>query len=76
MITLADGQSIVLEGVHAAALTETNFVFDQTPTLDNTGTMTISDGALLPLTGTINNTGTIALNSTGDETDLQLSSMA
>jgi hypothetical protein len=34
--------------------------------------MTISDGATLPLSGTINNTGTIALNSTGAETDLQI----
>jgi hypothetical protein len=34
--------------------------------------MTIGDGAILPLSGTIDNTGTIALNSTGDETDLQL----
>src|SRR5258708_14678670 len=34
--------------------------------------MTIGDGSMLPLSGTINNTGTIALNSTGDETDLQL----
>ncbi len=34
--------------------------------------MTIGDGAVMPLSGTINNTGTIALNSTGDETDLQL----
>jgi hypothetical protein len=72
MITLSDGQSIVLDGVHAAALAETNFVFNQTPTLDNAGTMTISDGALMPLTGTIHNTGTIALSSTGHETDLQL----
>ena len=72
MITLADGQSIELDGVHAASLTETNFVFDQTPTLHNAGTMTISDGAFMPLSGTINNTGTIALSSTGDETDLQL----
>jgi len=53
-------------------LTENNFVFDQIPTLDNTTTMTISDGAFLPLTGTINNSGTIALNSTGGETFLQL----
>jgi hypothetical protein len=34
--------------------------------------MVISDGAILPLSGTIHNTGTISLNSTGDETDLQL----
>jgi hypothetical protein len=72
VITLGDGQSIELQGVHAAALTDSNFVFDQTPTVDNAGTMTIGDGAVLPLSGTINNTGTIALNSTGDETDLQL----
>ncbi len=72
VITLGDGQSIELQGVHAGALTENNFVFDQTPTVDNAATMTIGDGALLPLSGTIVNTGTIALNSTGDETDLQL----
>ena len=72
VITLGDGQSIELQGVHAVALTENNFVFDQTPTVDNAATMTIGDGALLPLSGTIVNTGTIALNSTGDETDLQL----
>ena len=34
--------------------------------------MQIGDGSHLPLSGTINNTGTIALSSTGDETDLQL----
>ena len=72
VITLGDGQSIELHGVHAGALTENNFVFDQTPTVDNAATMTIGDGAVLPLSGTIVNTGTIALNSTGDETDLQL----
>ena len=72
LIVLGDGQSIALQGVHAAALTQSNFVFDQMPTLDNAGTMTIGDGAVMPLSGTINNTGTIALNSTGDETDLQL----
>jgi hypothetical protein len=72
VITLGDGQSIELQGVHAAALTESNFVFDQTPTVDNAGTMTIGDGAVMPLSGTINNTGTISLSSTGDETDLQL----
>ena len=72
VITLGDGQSIELQGVHAVALTENNFVFDQTPTVDNAATITIGDGAVLPLSGTIVNTGTIALNSTGDETDLQL----
>src|SRR4029079_14973449 len=43
LITLGDGQSIELQGVHAAALTQSNFIFDQMPTLDNAGTMTIGD---------------------------------
>ena len=34
--------------------------------------MVISDGAILPLTGIIDNTGTIELNSTGNGTDLEL----
>jgi VCBS repeat-containing protein len=72
VITLADGQLIILQGVHAAALTENNFVFDQTPALDNVGSMMIDDGSVMPLSGAINNTGAIALNSTGDETDLQI----
>ena len=72
VITLGSGQSIELQGVHAATLTASNFVFNQTPTFDNASTMTIGDGAALPLSGTVNNTGTIALNSTGDETDLQI----
>ena len=72
VITLGDGQSITLHGVDAASLTANDFVFDQTPVTENAGTMTISDGAILPLSGTIDNTGTIELNSTGNETDLQL----
>ncbi|MDG4908573.1 VCBS domain-containing protein, partial [Mesorhizobium sp. WSM4898] len=72
VITLADGQSITLEGVHSSALGAGNFVFDQTPGVNNAGTMTIGDGALLPLSGTVNNSGIIALNSTGAETLLQI----
>jgi len=34
--------------------------------------MVISDGAILPLSGIIDNTGTIELNSTSNETDLEL----
>ena len=64
-LTLADGQSITFHGVNAAALTESNFVFDLTPETNNAGTMTIGDGAMLPLTGIVNNTGTIELNSAG-----------
>ncbi|TPI67883.1 VCBS domain-containing protein, partial [Mesorhizobium sp. B2-8-9] len=72
VITLANGQSITLEGVHSSALGVGNFVFDQSPVVNNAGTMTIGDGALLPLSGTVNNSGIIALNSTGDETLLQV----
>src|SRR5262249_19711363 len=70
--TLGAGQSITLLGVTAASLTAGNFVFDQTPVLNNPGTMTIGNGALLPLGGIINNAGTIALDSAGGETHLQL----
>jgi hypothetical protein len=72
VLTLDVGQTITLNGVSASALGASNFVFDQTPVTNNTGAMTIGDGAILPLSGVINNTGSIALNSTGSETDLQL----
>ena len=72
VITLGDGELITLHGVHATSLTADNFEFDQAPTWSNAGTMTIDDGALLPLSGTITNSGTIALNSMGTETDLEL----
>ena len=72
VITIGSGESITLHGVNAAALTASNFVFDQTPVTNNAGMMTIGDGAMLPLSGIINNTGTIGLNSTGNATDLQL----
>ncbi|MBZ9850415.1 Ig-like domain-containing protein, partial [Mesorhizobium sp. CA14] len=72
VIALADGQSITLDGVHSSALTDGNFVFDQTPVVNNAGTMTIGDGAMLPLSGTINNTGIISLDSAGSDTLLQL----
>ncbi len=72
VITIGPDETITLHGVHAASLTASDFVFDQTPVTNNAGSMMISDGAMLPLSGTINNTGTIAVNSTGDETDLQL----
>ncbi|WP_212001903.1 calcium-binding protein [Bradyrhizobium sp. JYMT SZCCT0180] len=72
VITLADGQTITLNGIDAASLTADDFVFDQTPVTENIGHMVISNGAILPLSGIIENTGTIELNSTGAETDLQL----
>ena len=72
IITLGAGETITLHRVDAASLTAGNFVFNQTPVVENPGDMTVSDGAMLPLGGTIDNTGTIALTSTGDETDLQI----
>jgi hypothetical protein len=72
VITLADGQSITLFGVPVSSLSASNFVFDQTPVLNNPGAITIGDGALLPLSGIINNAGSIALDSAGKETHLQL----
>ncbi|MGY4436270.1 VCBS repeat-containing protein [Bradyrhizobium sp. F1.13.1] len=72
VIALANGQTITLDGVGAGSLAADDFVFDFKPIVDNAGTMTIGNGALLPLSGNIHNTGTISLNSTGVETDLQL----
>ncbi|WP_328824722.1 beta strand repeat-containing protein [Mesorhizobium neociceri] len=72
VITLGDGQSILLDGVHSSALADGNFAFDQTPVVNNAGTMTIGDGAMLPLTGTINNSGLISLDSAGSDTLLQV----
>jgi hypothetical protein len=71
-LQLADGQSITFMGVHASDLTAANFVFDETPELTNAGTMTIGNGAMLPLSGIITNSGTIELASTGQHTELQL----
>ena len=70
MITLGADETITVYGVHAASVTADDFVFNQAPVTENSGTMQIGDDAHLALSGTINNTGTIELNSTGDETDL------
>ncbi|SFJ27870.1 calcium-binding protein, partial [Bradyrhizobium sp. Gha] len=72
VMTLGDGQSITLNAIDATSLTSNDFVFDQTPTTENSDSMTIGDGAMLPLSGVIHNTGSISLASTGDQTDLQL----
>ncbi len=72
VVTVGSGETITLHGVHAAALTADDFVFDQAPVVENAGTMVISDGAVLPLGGTIDNTGSIALDSSGQSTELQL----
>jgi hypothetical protein len=70
VVTVGPGETVTLQGVDASTLTASNFQFDQTPTLDNSGKLTISDGAILPLSGIVNNTGVIELNSTGDLTEI------
>ncbi|WP_083714930.1 beta strand repeat-containing protein [Bradyrhizobium brasilense] len=72
VITLADGQTITLDHVQTADLTAANFEFDVTPTVENPSLMTIGDGAMLPLSGVIHNTGEIDLQASGDDTLLQL----
>src|SRR6185295_5896756 len=64
-ITLGGGSTITVLGVHAVDLGASNFEFNVEPVMINTGTMTIADGAILPLGGMIENSGTIALGSTG-----------
>ncbi|HEX9448602.1 MAG TPA: cadherin domain-containing protein, partial [Dongiaceae bacterium] len=72
VITLGDGETITLVGTDAAALTADNFAFDQEPVTHNAGLLTIGDGALLPLSGIVDNSGTIQLNAAGHETDLEI----
>jgi autotransporter passenger strand-loop-strand repeat protein len=72
VLTLGSGETITIVGVDAAALGAGNFLFNDDPVTSNAGDMTIGDGATLPLGGTVTNTGTIALNSAGEETDLVL----
>jgi hypothetical protein len=71
-IDLGNGQTITLHGVNAASLTSSDFLFDQTPTTENAGSMVIGDGAMMPVSGEINNTGSIELDSAGNGTLLQI----
>jgi Ca2+-binding RTX toxin-like protein len=72
VITLVSGATITVMGVAAANLSAANFEFNLEPVTTNVGTMTIGNGAILPLGGIVNNSGTIALDSTGAETKLQV----
>ena len=72
VITAAEGSSITFEGVSAASLTVDNFVFNPDTVMDNANSMVISDNAVLPLAGTVNNSGTIELTSSGGQTRLQV----
>src|SRR5207302_8435439 len=72
VLSLGKGQTIALNGIDADSLVADNFEFDQRPTMDNEGTLSVGNGAMLPLSGEIINRGTIALDSTGGETRLQI----
>ncbi|MGM8061650.1 Ig-like domain-containing protein [Vogesella indigofera] len=72
VVSIGSGQSIMLKGVDAALLTAANFQFDVTPGLHNAGTLTIADGAIMPLGGVIDNSGTIALAAASSDTTLEL----
>jgi len=72
LIDLGNGQSILVDGVSMSSLTAANFQFNVSPTITNAGTITVGNGAVLPISGTIDNSGTISLQSTGATTVLQL----
>ncbi|WP_085707965.1 S-layer family protein [Pseudomonas sp. B23(2017)] len=72
VLSISDHQTITVNGVDAAALSAANLMFDVDPITTNTGTITIADGAIMPFGGRIDNSGTIALGSTGSGTDLEI----
>jgi Ca2+-binding RTX toxin-like protein len=72
VITLANGSTMTVQGVHAADLGAANFAFNVEPLTVNAGTMTIADGAILPLGGMVANSGTILLGSAGSQTSLEV----
>ena len=72
LITLATGQSIDLLGVSAASLNASNFVLNQDPVTNNAGSIVINDGAIMPFTGLLNNTGTVTLDAHGSSTELEI----
>ena len=72
VVTIAGGESITFDGVRAASLTADNFVFNRDTVMDNANSIVIGDNALLPLAGTVNNSGTIELTSMSGQTILQV----
>jgi probable HAF family extracellular repeat protein len=64
-----------LTTIKTATLAVTGGTFtitDETGSGANAGTIAVSDGATLQVTGTLNNTGAVTLNSTGDITSLAI----
>ncbi|WP_223466435.1 beta strand repeat-containing protein, partial [Pseudomonas sp. GL-RE-26] len=72
VLSIGADQTITVKGVDAAALSAANLLFDVDPVTTNTGTITIADGAIMPFGGSIDNSGTIELGSTGSGTDLEI----
>nr|WP_238541663.1 Ig-like domain-containing protein [Pseudomonas sp. GM49] len=72
VLSISADQTITLNGVDAAALSGAHLLFDVDPVTTNTGTISIADGAIMPFGGSIDNSGTIALGSTGRGTDLEI----
>ena len=85
LISFSNQQTITLKGIDITSLNAGNFVFNTAPVTHNTGTnvsggaallgsgsMVVGNGAMLPLTGVIDNNGTIALQSAGGSTKLEL----
>ncbi|TWB11628.1 T1SS-143 domain-containing protein [Rhizobium sp. ERR 1071] len=72
VITLGNGETITLAGVSAAALTADDFLFNEAVVTHNSGDMVIADGALMPFSGTLDNTGSIHISSAGSETDFEI----
>lgn len=71
-IVLGEASSIILAGVHPDLFNASSVVFDESMITSNPGSITVGNGALLPLAGVINNTGVVAINSAGDMTMLEL----
>ncbi|MBC9249517.1 hypothetical protein A9179_04410 [Pseudomonas alcaligenes] len=72
VITLGESSSITLRGVDASELGAANFVFDLEPTLSNSGTLVIHDGAVLPLGGVVDNSGSILLDAGSATSQLEV----
>ena len=72
VITVAEGASITFDGVSVENLTANNFILNLDPVMNNSNSIVIGDNAVLPLTGTVDNSGRIELASIGGQTRLQV----
>ncbi|WP_210240532.1 Ig-like domain-containing protein [Mesorhizobium sp. B3-1-3] len=72
VVTVGSGETITVQGVSASELGAGNFLFNQESVTHNAGTTSIADGAIMPLGGLIDNTGTIALNDAGATTQIEV----